>query len=77
MATKPEAKDVKPPTTPEVKDPPVTLSPETLAGCVETGGKAATPTEAARLTAACVLEHLTKTKIEQAPPIKEAEAPRK
>ncbi len=76
MGTKADAKDVKTPTTPEAKDSAVFLSPETLAGCVEVGGQAATPAEAARRTAACVLDHLRiAAKAQQSPP-KEPEAPR-
>ncbi len=82
MATKNEVKNGKDnvgtPTTPEAKDSAVLLSPETLAGCVEVGAKAATPAEAARLTAGCVLEHvrIATMKAHQQPPPKEPEAPR-
>ncbi len=80
MVTKNDVKNGKDnvgtPTTPEVKNSAVLLSPETLAGCVEVGGQAATPAEAARLTAACVLEHVRiAMKAQQTAPPKDPEAP--
>ncbi len=81
MGTKNEVKNGKDnvgtPTSPEAKDSTVLLSPETLAGCLEVGGQAATPAEAARRTAACVLEHhRIAMKAHQQSPSKEPEAPR-
>ncbi len=80
MPTKNEAKtdgkdNLKNAIPPDAKDLAGFLSPETIAGCVEVGGKAATPAEAARLTAGCLMEHLRIAKAQQSSPPKDPGAP--